>query len=112
MLRLPPCEARFPTSIAEAIDLKTKHGPEAAYVAGGTDLYPNMKRRQQTPYHLIDVRRIPELGRLEVDADGGIQVGTPGHIRGQGQGATVWSVGYADRDVARGDLCSPTRGRR
>ncbi|MCZ6754671.1 MAG: FAD binding domain-containing protein, partial [Gemmatimonadetes bacterium] len=75
MLRLPPCEARFPTSIAEAVELKAKYGPEASYVAGGTDLYPNMKRRQQTPYHLIDVRRIPELGRLEVDADGGLIVG-------------------------------------
>ncbi len=75
MLRLPPCEARFPTSIAEAVELKAKHGLEASYVAGGTDLYPNMKRRQQTPYHLIDIRRIPELGRLEVDSDGGLIIG-------------------------------------
>jgi len=75
VLRLPPCEARFPTSIAEAIELKATHGLEASYVAGGTDLYPNMKRRQQTPYHLIDIRRIPELGRLEVDADGVLIIG-------------------------------------
>jgi len=75
MLRLPPCEAAFPESIAEAIELKAKYGAEASYVAGGTDLYPNMKRRQETPYHLIDVRRIPELGLLEVDADGSLIIG-------------------------------------
>jgi 4-hydroxybenzoyl-CoA reductase subunit beta len=75
MLRLPTCQAVFPSSIAQAIELKVEHGPEASYVAGGTDLYPNMKRRQQTPYHLIDVRRIPELGSLEVDGDGGLIIG-------------------------------------
>lgn len=67
MMRLPPCEARFPESIDEAVKLKQEFGAASAYVAGGTDLYPNMKRRQQTPYHLIDIRRIPELRRLEVD---------------------------------------------
>jgi len=75
MLRLPTCEAAFPASIAEAIELKARYGTEASYVAGGTDLYPNMKRRQQTPYHLIDIRRIPELGRLKVDRDGGLIIG-------------------------------------
>jgi 4-hydroxybenzoyl-CoA reductase subunit beta len=30
-------------------------------VAGGTDLIPNMKRRQQTPTTLVGLRRIPEL---------------------------------------------------
>jgi 4-hydroxybenzoyl-CoA reductase subunit beta len=75
MLRLPTCEATFPASIAEAIELKAKYGTEASYVAGGTDLYPNMKRRQQTPYHLIDIRRIPELGSLEVDGDGSLIIG-------------------------------------
>ena len=75
MLRLPPCEASFPATIGEAVDLKRQYGTEAAYVAGGTDLYPNMKRRQQTPRHLIDVRRIPELGRLETTPEGILEIG-------------------------------------
>ena len=74
MMRLPPCEARFPASVDEAVKLKNELGTTAAYVAGGTDLYPNMKRRQQTPYHLIDIRRIPELRRLEVE-DGALIIG-------------------------------------
>ena len=39
-------------------------GPEAMFVAGGTDLYPNMKRRQQTPQvviGLLQMDRLPEL---------------------------------------------------
>jgi 4-hydroxybenzoyl-CoA reductase subunit beta len=33
-------------------------------VAGGTDLLPNMKRRQQTPRTLIGLRRVEELRRI------------------------------------------------
>lgn len=75
MMRLPPCEAVFPTSIADAIELKKQLGRNSAYVAGGTDLYPNMKRRQQTPQHLIDIRRIPELRALDVADDGALVIG-------------------------------------
>lgn len=39
-------------------------GPEGQVVAGGTDLFPNMKRRQQTPKTVIGLRRIPELRRI------------------------------------------------
>jgi 4-hydroxybenzoyl-CoA reductase subunit beta len=55
--------------VEEAVRLRVDLGSDAAYVAGGTDLYPNMKRRQQTPAHLIDIRRIPELLELEVHDD-------------------------------------------
>ena len=36
-------------------------GPETMLVAGGTDLYPNMKRRQFEPKTLVGLRAIPEL---------------------------------------------------
>ena len=42
-------------------------GPAGQFVAGGTDLYPNMKRRQQTPRTVISVGRITELRRIEGD---------------------------------------------
>ena len=41
--------------------MKAEHGPEAMYVAGGTDLYPNMKRRQFEPKVLVGLRGIEEL---------------------------------------------------
>ena len=75
MLRLPVFTARFARSVDEAIELKAKHGPHAAYVAGGTDLYPNMKRRQQTPAVVIDIRSIPELGGIGVTGEGDLRIG-------------------------------------
>jgi len=75
MLRLPPHETSFPSSVAEAVALRTRAGGAGAYVAGGTDLYPNMKRRQQVPQRVIDLRRIPELTRLEIRADGTLVIG-------------------------------------
>jgi len=75
MLRLPPHETSFPTSIREAVALRVSAGAAGAYVARGTDLYPNMKRRQQEPKRVIDVRRISELNQLEVAADGMLAIG-------------------------------------
>jgi len=49
MLRLPPFEYQAPNSIAEAVALKAECGDSAMFVSGGTDLFPNMKRRQFTP---------------------------------------------------------------
>ena len=74
MLRLPTFTARFPVTVDEAVDLKASTGG-SAYLAGGTDLFPNMKRRQQTPAVVIDVRGIPALHGLEVDAEGTLRIG-------------------------------------
>ena len=50
-------------------------GPEGQFVAGGTDLYPNMKRRQQMPRTVISVMRLPELIQITGDAQSGIRIG-------------------------------------
>ncbi len=52
MLRLPSFRYLQPRSLAEAVALKADAGPNGMYVAGGTDLYPNMKRRHQEPSEL------------------------------------------------------------
>lgn len=75
MLRLPPFEYLAPRTIAEAVMMLAERGPEAMIVAGGTDLYPNMKRRQFEPKALVGLRAIPELGRIESSAGGGITIG-------------------------------------
>ena len=41
--------------------MMAERGPDAMYVAGGTDLYPNMKRRQFEPKALIGLRGIEAL---------------------------------------------------
>ncbi len=45
--------------------MKADAGPEGMYVAGGTDLYPNMKRRHQEPRVVISLMRVEELQRME-----------------------------------------------
>ena len=47
MMRLPKFEYHIPQTIAEAVRIMGEAGPAGQFVAGGTDLYPNMKRRQQ-----------------------------------------------------------------
>jgi 4-hydroxybenzoyl-CoA reductase subunit beta len=64
MMRLPYFEFRTPRTVNEATELLASAPPGGAMlVAGGTDLLPNMKRRQQVPALLIGLRRIAELKR-------------------------------------------------
>ena len=67
MMRLPKFEYRTPQTIAEAVKIMAEVGPTGQFVAGGTDLYPNMKRRQQTPQTVISVMRLPELNQITGD---------------------------------------------
>jgi 4-hydroxybenzoyl-CoA reductase subunit beta len=64
MLRLPWFEYRAPRSVAEAAAILAGEGPQAMLVAGGTDLYPNMKRRHQTPKMLVSLRGVAGLRNL------------------------------------------------
>jgi 4-hydroxybenzoyl-CoA reductase subunit beta len=50
-------------------------GAEGQFVAGGTDLYPNMKRRQQTPRTVISVMRLKEMNRITGDGRSGLVIG-------------------------------------
>jgi 4-hydroxybenzoyl-CoA reductase subunit beta len=75
MMRLPKFDYRTPREIAEAVKIMAGSGPEGQFVAGGTDLYPNMKRRQQTPRTVISVMRVPELNQITGDGKTGIRIG-------------------------------------
>lgn len=63
-------ETRYhqPKTLAEAVGLFCEV-EEAAYLSGGHTLIPTMKGRLAAPAHLIDVRRIPELGGITVGPD-------------------------------------------
>ena len=75
MMRLPKFDYRAPRTIAEAVKIIGDVGPEAQFVAGGTDLYPNMKRRQQTPRTVISVMRLQELNQITGDGGQGLAIG-------------------------------------
>jgi 4-hydroxybenzoyl-CoA reductase subunit beta len=61
MMRLPWFEYRAPKTVAEAARILAGEGPEAMLIAGGTDLLPNMKRRQMAPKTLVSLGGVQEL---------------------------------------------------
>ena len=73
MLRLPYFKYLSPKSVAEAVSLKNESGESAMYYAGGTDLFPNMKRRQCNPHTLIGLRDVKELRKINFDS--GLNIG-------------------------------------
>ncbi len=76
MLRLPTFTYHRPTTAAMAVELIAKYGKAARFVAGGTDLYPNMKRRHQSAEHLISLADVDELHGIDgVGADGSLSIG-------------------------------------
>ncbi len=64
MMRLPYFAFEAPRTVAEAVELLARAPGDTMVVAGGTDLLPNMKRRQQVPSTLVGLRRIGELRRV------------------------------------------------
>src|SRR5437016_8922154 len=75
MLRLPKFRYLQPDSIAAAIRMMADNGPDAMFVAGGTDLYPNMKRRQQTPKIVIGLAQINDLRTTKGQPKDGVVLG-------------------------------------
>jgi len=61
MMRLPLFDFRAPRTLEEATRILHGEGAEAMPLAGGTDLLPNMKRRQQVPKTLVSLRAIEGL---------------------------------------------------
>jgi 4-hydroxybenzoyl-CoA reductase subunit beta len=69
MMRLPRFAYDAPQTVAEAAERLAAAPPgEAMLIAGGTDLLPNMKRRQQAPATLISLGRIQELKGISTTA--------------------------------------------
>jgi 4-hydroxybenzoyl-CoA reductase subunit beta len=70
MLRLPEFNYLRPKTLQEAVKVLADLGPDAMIVAGGTDVYPKMKRGQFTPRHLVSLRAVRELKGIRQDKDG------------------------------------------
>lgn len=81
MMRLPPFRYRAARTLPEAADWLAEAPGETMVVAGGTDLLPNMKRRQQEPRTLVGLRAIPELRSM-----------TNGHGLRIGAGVTLTGI--------------------
>jgi len=75
MMRLPRFRYLAPRKLSEAAAALADLGSGAAVLAGGTDLLPNMKRRQQTPATLVGLREIPALRERSGDPGNGMTLG-------------------------------------
>ena len=67
MMRLPLFAFRAPKTLEEAARILDGERSQAMPLAGGTDLLPNMKRRQQVPKTLMSLRGIEALHRAELN---------------------------------------------
>jgi 4-hydroxybenzoyl-CoA reductase subunit beta len=70
MMRLPLFEFRAPRTLEEAARILAGERANAMPLAGGTDLLPNMKRRQQVPRTLMSLRHIESLNRIALSESG------------------------------------------
>ena len=86
MLRLPRLQYLRPRSIAEATELAAQN-PGAMFIAGGTDLVPNLKRRQFDVTTLISLNALPDGRRVDGDLQRGVTIGA---------GATLDELAYHD----------------
>ena len=64
MMRLPYFRYRPARTVREAAEWLAASPADTMLVAGGTDLLPNMKRRQQVPATLVGLRQIGELKHI------------------------------------------------
>ncbi len=73
-MTLPPFELHRARSVEEATELRDRLGDEAAFYWGGTELILLLKLGFAAFGHLIDLKGVGELRRLEL-ADGALVVG-------------------------------------
>jgi len=75
MLRLPEFTYRRPQNAREAATILAGEGPAAMLVAGGTDLWPKMKRRQMEPRVVVGLRHLAELRGVTGSPGAGLTLG-------------------------------------
>ncbi len=75
MLRLPAFELRRPETLEEAAALLAEGPGRVRLLAGGTDLFPNLKRRHQKAEVVVSLSKVPGLGGIREEADGAIVIG-------------------------------------
>lgn len=63
-------EYEAPASIAEAVRVLSQHNGSARPLAGGTDLIDQIRTGRHRPRVVVDVKKIPELGALELTTTG------------------------------------------
>jgi 4-hydroxybenzoyl-CoA reductase subunit beta len=106
MIRLPAFTYVSPRTVEQAVRAVAEAGPDAMLVAGGTDLYPNMKRRQFEPKTLVGLRGIRELRGVHGSAREGMRIGACTTLTAVATHAGL-AEGYRGLATAAGLVSSP-----
>src|SRR6202158_888888 len=119
VLRLPRLRYLQPATAQEAAATAAEHGERAMLVAGGTDLFPNLKRRQFEPEVLVQVPRLPGIRRenghfalgatvtlAQAASDPALRAALPGFAQAAG---LVSSPPLRNAGTVGGNLCVDTR---
>lgn len=69
-MKLPAFEYACPATLNEAVALLASHKGEAKPIAGGQSLMPMMAFRVAQPTMLVDLRKLPDLNKIAIGADG------------------------------------------
>ncbi len=69
-MKLPPFEYAAPATLEEAIALLAAGGGSAKAIAGGQSFVPVMAFRLASPGMVVDLRKVPGLGRIDIDTEG------------------------------------------
>jgi carbon-monoxide dehydrogenase medium subunit len=62
-------EYLLPASLDEALDMLSHHQGQARVIAGGTDLIPQLKKRERKVECLVDISPLDELKGIELQGD-------------------------------------------
>ena len=74
-MKPPKFEYLRPASIQEAVAALAAAGEDGKILAGGQSLVPMLNFRLLNPSVLIDINRIPGLGEIQEQPDGGLRIG-------------------------------------
>ena len=81
MMRLPPFRWHAPKDLAEVVRILAGEGPAARVVAGGTDLFPNMKRRHQKASTLVGLAGVEGFSGVTSTPEGDVVIGAGTTLR-------------------------------
>ena len=107
---LPDFSYHGPKTIDETIALLKEHGDDAKLMGGGVGLIAFMKERLMSPAHVIDVKGIAELKRVQPTPDKGVTIGAGVTMAELLEGK--WLEAYPALEEALGRVADPMIRRR
>jgi len=70
-----------PDSIEQTVSLFCKYGGKTKIIAGGTDLWVQIRNKAVKPEYVVDISYIPGLDFIDYDDKQGLRIGVLTNIR-------------------------------